>query len=87
MRTNLDRTLILICGLASLAVNADEVSVAVATNFALPMQRLEMQFENTTSHEITAVTGSTGQLFAQVLNGAPYDVFIAADPERPTRLV
>ena len=87
MRTNLDRTLILICGLASLAVNADEVSVAVATNFALPMQRLEMQFENTTSHEITAVTGSTGQLFAQVLNGAPYDVFLAADPERPTRLV
>ena len=84
MRTNLDRTLILICGLASLAANADEVSVAVATNFALPMQRLEMQFENTTAHEITAVTGSTGQLFAQVLNGAPYDVFLAADRARPT---
>ncbi|GIT14916.1 MAG: hypothetical protein CM1200mP36_06720 [Gammaproteobacteria bacterium] len=33
------------------------------------------------------MTGSTGQLFAQVLNGAPYDVFLAADPERPTRLV
>ena len=63
------------------------MSVAVAANFALPMQRLEMQFENTTPHEITAVTGSTGQLFAQVLNGAPYDVFLAADRERPTRLV
>ena len=87
MRSNRGWTRILICGLASLAANGDEVSVAVAANFALPMQRLEMQFENTTPHEITAVTGSTGQLFAQVLNGAPYDVFLAADRERPTRLV
>ena len=87
VRSDLGWALILICGLIGLPASGDEVIVAVATNFALPMQGLETHFENTTPHEITAVTGSTGQLYAQVLNGAPYDIFLAADRDRPTRLV
>ena len=87
MRNSLGFALILVGGLAGLSANGEEVSVAVAANFMLPMQRLETHFESTTAHEVTAVSGSTGQLYAQVLNGAPYDVFLAADRDRPERLV
>jgi len=79
--------LIAFSGLLALGANADQVTVAVATNFASPMNELETLFETTTGHEVTSVPGSTGQLYAQILNGAPYDVFVAADQERPGRLV
>lgn len=78
--------LTVLSGLVSLTVHADEATVAVAANFSRPMGRLETAFESATPHEITVVTGSTGQLYAQILNGAPYDLFLAADRERPTRL-
>ena len=62
------------------------VTVAVAANFALPMAELETLFEASGAHELTLVSGSTGQLYAQIVNGAPYDVFLSADRERPRRL-
>ena len=67
-------------------VNAEQATVAVASNFAWPMGDLETLFEEGGIHELTVVHGSTGQLFAQIVNGAPYDVFLAADRERPRRL-
>lgn len=67
-------------------VNAEQATVAVAANFAWPMGDLETVFEEDGIHELTVVHGSTGQLFAQIMNGAPYDVFLAADRERPRRL-
>ena len=76
--------LLVLC-LAS-GVNAEQATVAVATNFAWPMGDLETVFEEDGIHELTVVHGSTGQLFAQIVNGAPYDVFLAADRERPRRL-
>ena len=60
--------------------------MAVATNFAWPMSELEALFEADGIHELTVASGSTGQLYAQIVNGAPYDVFLAADRERPLRL-
>ena len=61
-------------------------SVAVASNFYRTMQTLASAFETETGHEVLLVSGSTGGLYAQIVNGAPYDLFIAADSERPTRL-
>lgn len=62
---------------------ADELRVAVAANFARTAQILGRQFEAETGHEMILVFGSTGKHYAQILNGAPFDVFLAADAERP----
>lgn len=68
------------------SVNAEQATVAVASNFAWPVGNLEVLFEADGIHELTVASGSTGQLYAQIINGAPYDVFLAADRERPQRL-
>ena len=65
---------------------AERVTVAVAANFAQSMAELETLFEASGAHELTLVSGSTGQLYAQIVNAAPYDVFLSADRERPRRL-
>lgn len=87
------KTRFLLCTAAPLALllqaavaNADEVLVAVATNFSEVMARLEAGFEAQTSNDVTVVSGSTGKLYAQITNGAPFDVFLAADQEHPRRL-
>lgn len=65
---------------------AEEAVVAVAANFAEVAERLEKEFERQSGHTLTFVAGSTGKLYAQIANGAPFDVFLAADQERPERL-
>ncbi len=70
----------------SLPSGAEEALVAVATNFSKVAEQLENEFESRTRHDITITSGSTGILYAQVLNGAPYDVLLAADQERPLLL-
>ncbi len=62
------------------------LNVAVAANFLAPMERLGQAFEQQTGVELVASSGSTGTLFAQIQNGAPFDLFFAADVERPLRL-
>lgn len=76
---------LLALGLAS-GVYAEQATVAVAANFAWSMGDLEALFEADGIHELTVASGSTGQLYAQIVNGAPYDVFLSADRERPRRL-
>jgi molybdate transport system substrate-binding protein len=66
---------------------AESVTVAVAANFARPLRALQAEFESATGHDITAVSGATGQLYAQIVGGAPFDVLLAADQDRPRRLV
>jgi molybdate transport system substrate-binding protein len=65
---------------------ADSVVVAVAANFAAPLAALEATFEAATEHKLEVRVGSTGQTYAQIVNGAPFDVFLAADQERPRLL-
>lgn len=65
---------------------AADVLVAVATNFVDIMRKLEPEFEQASGHELTLVSGSSGKLFAQVVHGAPFDVYLAADQERPRLL-
>ena len=66
---------------------ADTALIAVATNFSEVMDTLKSGFEATNDHKLTVVTGSTGKLYAQIVNGAPFDVLLAADQARPERLV
>lgn len=72
--------------LHSVAVAA-EVTVATAANFAMPMKALAEDFEQTTGHKITVSVGATGQFYAQIRNGAPFDVLLAADEQTPERLI
>lgn len=72
--------------MASAPVLADEIRVAVASNFSKPMKRIVRHFEAATGHDVILSTGSTGKHYAQIKNGAPFDLFFAADSERPQRL-
>jgi len=70
----------------SLSASAAEVRVAVAANFTHTLEQLQARFETATPHRVSIISGSTGKLFAQITNGAPFDVFLSADTEAPTRL-
>ncbi|MEF8726755.1 MAG: molybdate ABC transporter substrate-binding protein [Accumulibacter sp.] len=72
--------------LTAASVHADEISVAVAANFASPMQKIAAEFESDGGHTIVASFGSTGKLYAQIKAGAPFEVLLAADDETPARL-
>ncbi|KDO00674.1 MULTISPECIES: molybdate ABC transporter substrate-binding protein [Pseudomonas] len=65
---------------------ADEVQVAVAANFTAPIQAIAKDFEKDTGHKLVAAYGATGQFYAQIKNGAPFDVFLAADDSTPEKL-
>ena len=65
---------------------AGEVSVAVAANFTGPMQSIAVEFEKDTGHKAVASFGATGQFYTQIKNGAPFEVFLAADSETPGKL-
>lgn len=65
---------------------AGEAQVAVASNFAAPMKTISTEFEKDTGHKALISSGSTGKFYAQIINGAPFDVFLSADDETPQRL-
>ncbi len=65
---------------------ADEVQVAVAANFTAPIQAIAKDFEKDTGHKLVAAFGATGQFYAQIKNGAPFEVFLAADDSTPAKL-
>lgn len=67
--------------------HAEDVTIAVAANFAAPLRQIATAFERDTGHRIVASFGSTGQLYAQVRNGAPFEAFFSADSTTPTKLV
>ena len=65
---------------------AGEVQVAVAANFTAPIQAIAQDFEKDTGHTLVAAYGATGQFYAQIKNGAPFEVFLAADDSTPAKL-
>jgi len=65
---------------------ADKVSVAVASNALKALQSIKSEFEIRTPHQLLISSGSTGKLYAQIINGAPYDVFLAANVSDPRHL-
>lgn len=68
------------------AVQATEVQVAVAANFTAPIQAIAADFEKDTGHKLVAAYGATGQFYTQIKNGAPFEVFLAADDTTPAKL-
>ena len=70
----------------SLQVGAAEVSIAVAANFAVPMQKIAQAFEQETGHKAILSFGSTGSFYAQIRHGAPFQILLAADDETPIKI-
>jgi molybdate transport system substrate-binding protein len=66
---------------------AETLNVAVASNFVVAMQRIEQAFEDNSEHEVRLIRGSSGKHYAQISNGAPFDIFLSADQHRPRQLV
>lgn len=65
---------------------AGDVQVAVAASFTAPMHAIAAAFEKDTGNKVVASFGATGQFYAQIKNGAPFEVFLAADGATPARL-
>lgn len=65
---------------------AAEAQVAVAANFAEPIKAIAAVLEKTTGHTLRISTGASGAFYTQIKNGAPFDVFLSADNERPEML-
>jgi molybdate transport system substrate-binding protein len=78
--------LILLCAFSLSSAGAEPFRVAVASNFLVPARALADRFEQASGHQSAVVAGSTGKLYAQIVNGAPFDVFLAANASEPKRL-
>jgi len=74
----------LICNAASSRV---ELRIATAANFYPTLLKIKRNFESTTNHKLTIIRGSSGKLYAQIMQGAPYDIFFSADTARPEKLI
>ncbi len=66
---------------------ADNLNIAVASNFAHTLRTLAEAFESKTGHRPRISSASTGKLYTQINHGAPFDVFLAADEHRPNLLI
>ena len=81
------RLISLILGLlVSAHSSADQVNVAVASNFSAPMNSIAAEFTKDTGHQALLSLGSSGKFYAQIKNGAPFQVFLSADDETPATL-
>lgn len=65
---------------------ADKVQVAVAANFTAPMKAIVANFEAISGHQVELSFGATGKFYAQIQNGAPFEILLAADDATPARL-
>jgi molybdate transport system substrate-binding protein len=72
--------------LAALGVRAGEVQVAAAANLGPAIQKIAAGFASDTGHRAVVALGSTGRFHAQIRNGAPFEVLLAADQETPGQL-
>ena len=66
---------------------ADQINIAVASNFTYTLRSLADDFKANTGHDIRISSASTGKLYAQIQHGAPYDIFLSADEKRPDLLI
>src|SRR6185369_16932885 len=75
-----------ICLLFTVPVRAEQVNVAAASDLNAPIKEIIQQFEKETEHKVRLTLGSSGNFFAQIQNGAPFDVFLSADVNYPKQL-
>ena len=67
----------------TVCAQAKPVQVAVAANFSKPMQSLVTEFEKDYDYQIALSFGSSGKFYAQIKQGAPYELFFSADQAKP----
>ncbi|MDR3391274.1 MAG: molybdate ABC transporter substrate-binding protein [Sulfuriferula sp.] len=77
---------LLLVGMLAGSAYADEVQVAVAANFTAPMKIIAADFEKASGHKAALSFGATGKFYAQIKNGAPFDILLAADDETPAKM-
>ncbi len=77
---------LLLGSMTAAVANADTVQLAVAANFAGPVRQIVADFEQATGHKAVVATGATGKFYAQIVNGAPFEVLLSADDETPAKL-
>lgn len=75
-----------LCLLFCVSAGAEQITVAVASNFAQTAKVLKADFESFNNHRLRLAFGSSGKHYAQIKHGAPFHVFLAADQRRPQRL-
>ena len=73
-------------GLCPSSARGEEVRVAVAANFLTTFNAIARQFEDETGHKVLVSPGSSGKLYVQIQNDAPFDLFFSADARRPELL-
>jgi len=83
--------LLISVGLSFTQIAAEEIKVAVASNFYPAIKEIVLQYElkqsqSSENHKIVLISGSSGKHYAQIINGAPFDIFFSADKVRPTLL-
>jgi molybdate transport system substrate-binding protein len=90
MKSQLKRQwwMLLLAGwLSSPATQADELRIAVASNFAPVLEQLAVDFKKSSGHAVVLSAGASGKLYTQITSGAPFDLFFSADSEKPVQLV
>lgn len=90
VRHVLQRATVLLCAAMAFALapaEAGDVKAAVAANFADPVREIATRFEAATGHKLIVSIGATGQFYAQIVQGAPFDVLLAADTETPAKAI
>lgn len=75
---------VIVCSLSS--VQADTIRIAVASNFAEPMKALAAEYQSLSGHQVLVSSASSGKLFAQIQQGAPFHLFFSADVDKPKAL-
>jgi molybdate transport system substrate-binding protein len=77
---------LLVLGLMTSLTHTEEITVAVASNFTAPMKAIVAGFEKSSGHKVKLSFGSSGKFYAQIKNGAPFQVFFSADQAKPKAL-
>jgi len=88
MRTILKSALLAVISiLLAIPSVAAEINVAVAANFTAPMKQIVAEFEKETGHKVVLSFGASGKFYAQIKNGAPFQLLLSADDEKPIQLI
>lgn len=76
---------VLVCSVLAAPALAAEVSVAIAANFTEPAKEIAEAFQKATGNSLALSFGPSGGFYAQISHGAPFEVFLSADDERPKK--
>jgi len=79
--------LVILFSLVSAPVYSGEINVAVASNFAAPMERIVALFQKESGYTVKISLGSSGKLYSQIKSGSPFDLLLSADETIPKRLI